>query len=96
MSGAQNVALIAACLIGMLLPQTARAHVTATGLAVITVEDREVRYRLTVVPAELPEPAAQLLRHTVDGSRADAERLGETMRWAVVVRVDGAACQPGR
>lgn len=96
MTGLRNTSLIAACLIGMMLPQTARAHVTATGLAVITVEDRDVRYSLTLVPSELPGPAAQLLREATAGSRSSAERLGETMRQAVVARVDGAACQPGR
>jgi HupE/UreJ protein len=96
MTDLRNIGLIAACLIGVLLPQAARAHVTATGLAVITVEDREIRYRLTLVPSELRELAAQLLRYAMAGSRADAERLGEAMRQAVVVRVDGAACRPGR
>ena len=96
MTGWRKIGLFAACLIGLLMPQAARAHVTATGLAVITVEDREIRYRLTLIPAELPDAAAQLLGQAIAGSRPDAERLGEAMRQAVAVRVDGVACRAGR
>ena len=96
MIGLQRISLLAACLIGVLMPEAAGAHVTATGLAAITVEDREVRYRLTLIPAELPDPAAELLRQAIAGSRPAAERLGEAMRQAVAVRVDRTACRPGR
>jgi HupE / UreJ protein len=96
MTGARRIPVIVWCLIMGLLPCAARAHVTATGLAVMTVDDREVTYRLTVVPSELPEPAGQLLVRAMAGSRPDAERLAEVMRHAVVVRVDGAPCRPGR
>jgi hypothetical protein len=84
------------CLGIALLPAAAGAHVTATGLAVVAVTDREVSYRLTVVPSELPEAAAELLTRAMAGSRPDAERLAEAMRRAVAVSVDGAPCRPGR
>jgi hypothetical protein len=79
-----------------LLPAAAGAHVTATGLAVVETNDREVSYRLTVVPSELPEAATQLLTRAMAGSRPDAERLAEAIRQTVVVSVDGAPCRPGR
>jgi hypothetical protein len=92
-----HVPVVACCLVSaLLLSAVAVAHVAATGLAVVTVNDREVSYRLTVVPSELPEMASQLLSRAVAGSRLDAERIAEAMRRAVVVRVDGAPCRPGR
>jgi hypothetical protein len=92
-----RIPVVACCLvIALLLPTAAGAHVMATGLAVVTVNDRKVSYRLTVVPSELPEAASQLLARAMAGSRPDAERIAEAMRQAVVVRVDGALCRPGR
>lgn len=79
-----------------LLPFAAGAHVAATGLAVVTVEGSTAAYRLTVVPAELPEPAARMLTRAMAGDRGEAERLAEALRRAVMLRVDGAACRPGR
>ncbi len=96
MTSARRIPVIVWCLIIGLLPFAARAHVTATGLAVVTVDDREVTYRLTVVPPDLPEPAGQLLIRSMAGSRPEAQRLAEVMRHAVMVRVDGAPCRPGR
>jgi hypothetical protein len=88
--------LAAPFLITAWLPSTAAAHVTATGLATITVDDREVAYRLSVVPSELPDAAAELLTQAMAGSRPAAERLGEAMRRAVTARVADAPCRPGR
>jgi len=96
MIGAWRLPIILCCLAVGLLPAGGRAHVTATGLAVVAVNDREVSYRLTVVPSELPEAASQLLSRAVAGSRSDAEQVAEAMQRAVVVRVDGALCRPGR
>jgi hypothetical protein len=79
-----------------LLPAAAGAHVTATGVAVIEVNDREVSYRLTVVPSELPETASLLLARAMGGSRPEAERFAEAMRRAIMIRIDGASCRPGR
>ena len=96
MIGACRLPIILCCLAVGLLPAGGRAHVTATGLAVVAVNDREVSYRLTVVPSELPEAASQLLSRAVAGSRSDAEQVAEAMQRAVVVRVDGEPCRPGR
>ena len=96
MTSVRPTHVIAWCLFVALLPFTVRAHVTATGFAVMTVDDREVTYRLTVVPSELLEPAGELLIAAMAGSRPEAERFAAVMRHAVVVRVDGAPCRPGR
>ena len=79
-----------------LLPRTAEPHATATGLAVISIEDRTVAYRLTIVPAELPEPATRLLAAAMAGSRPAAERVADAVRQAVSARTDDAECRPGR
>jgi hypothetical protein len=96
MTGAWRSLITFCCLAVGLLPAALDAHVTATGLAVVEVNGREVGYHLTVVPSELPEAASQLLVRAIAGSSADAEQLAEAMRRAVVVRVDGAPCRPGR
>ena len=96
MTAAWRIPFILCYLVIGLLPAEAGGHVTATGLAVVEVTYREVGYRLTVVPSELPESASQLLSRAMAGSRPDAEQVAEAMRRAVVVRVDGAPCQPGR
>jgi len=87
--------LLCAALFALLVPGAA-AHVAATGLAIVTVDGSTVTYRLNVVPAELPEPAAQLLIQAMGGNRVQAERLAEAARRAVTLRVDGRSCRPGR
>jgi hypothetical protein len=96
MNSAWRISAAVCCLCIGLLPAVAGAHVTATGLAIVETDGREVSYRLTVVPSELPEAAAQLLTRAMAGSRPDAERLAEAIRRAVVVRVDGTPCRSGR
>ena len=90
------VQLLLSCLIAGMLPTITIAHVTSTGLGVLEVTGRDVSYRLTVVPSELPEGASQLLSRAMTGSRPDAEQLTEEIKRAVVVRVDGEPCRPGR
>ena len=93
---ARRLRLMLCCLVVGLPPAVVNAHVTATGLAVVGVEGREVSYRLTVVPSELPETISQLLSRAMDGSRPDAEQFAEKIKQAVLVRVDGEPCRPGR
>jgi hypothetical protein len=93
---ARRLRLMLCCLVVGLPPAVVNAHVTATGLAVVGVEGREVSYRLTVVPSELPETVSQLLSRAMDGSRPDAEQFAEKIKQAVLVRVDGEPCRPGR
>lgn len=90
-----RLAILLAVIVG-LWPLAAGAHVTATGLAVVTVDDQEVSYRLTVVPSELPAPAEGMLYRAGSGDRDAAERLAEAARRAVLLQVDGAPCRPGR
>jgi hypothetical protein len=96
MTSLRRILFMLCCLVIGLLPIAAAAHVTATGLAVLEASDREVSYRLTVVPSELPKAASQLLSRAISGSRPDAEQLAEAMYQAVVVRVEGTPCRPGR
>jgi hypothetical protein len=91
-----RIRVIACWLVVGLLPAVAVAHITATGLAVTEINGRDVSYRLTLVPSELPEAASQLLWRAMTGSRPDAERLAEEIKRAVVVRVDGKPCRAGR
>jgi hydrogenase/urease accessory protein HupE len=74
----------------------ARAHVTATGLATISIADATIDYQLTVVVAELPEHAAALVRGAVDGEPSSVDRLGAALRGRVTFRVGNAPCRPGR
>jgi HupE / UreJ protein len=95
MTGIRPVLVVAMWLM-LLLPRTAEPHATATGLAAVAVADGEIAYRLTIVPAELPEPAARLITEAMAGSRPAAERLADAVRQAVSARIGNAACRPGR
>jgi hypothetical protein len=92
----RRIPLLLSCLIAGLVPAVAIAHVTATGVAAVEVNGRDVSYRLTVVPSELSEEAARLVSRAAGGSRPDAELLAEQIRRAVVIRVDGKPCRAGR
>ena len=76
--------------------EPARGHTTATGIAVVTAQGVEVRYRLTVVLAELPMSAAPDLAAASEGDAAAVERVVATLRQKVHVKVDDAPCRPGR
>ena len=79
-----------------LLAGPAVAHVTATGLAALTVDGTDVAYRLTLVLSELPNEAGELLKRAADGDRAQAENVGEALRQHVRIRVEGESCRAGR
>jgi len=74
----------------------AQAHTTGTGLLVLTVSASTLQYRLTLVPAELPEAAARLLALAAEGDRASVERVTSELQRRVPARVCGEACRPGR
>ena len=78
------------------VPAITEAHVTATGLARITVDGDAIVYRLSLALPELPDPAALLLLAAVNGDQASAEDVATRLRAAVVVELAGAACRPGR
>src|SRR5206468_2629130 len=77
-------------------PIAAVAHVTATGLAIVSADAATVTYRLNLVPAELADSAAALLTRAASGDRDAAERLAAAMREAVSISADGQPCRPGR
>ena len=77
-------------------PRTAGGHTTATGIAEVTARGAELRYRLTLVLAELPPSAARDLAAAGDGDSAAVERVAAALRDKVQVKVDDAACRPGR
>ena len=66
MTSALRIAIVACCLIIALLPAAAGGYVAATGLAVVEMNDREVDYRLTVVPSELPETRVLLSTNAIE------------------------------
>jgi HupE / UreJ protein len=88
-------ATVVACVALLVVATAARAHITATGLAVISVAGATIEYRLTVGGAELPERAATLVAAAVDGEASSVERLGTMLRTRVAFRVDGSPCPPG-
>jgi hypothetical protein len=92
---ARAVALAASTAV-WLVTVPAEAHTMATGLAELTVADADVRYRLTVVLSELPAEAARSLAAAGDGQVAALEQAVTALREKVGVKIDGAACRPGR
>lgn len=68
------------------------AHTTSTGLAVIDATSADVALRLTLVPTELGESAADVVR----GAAGDAASAGRVAAWLhadVALAVDGAPCR---
>jgi hydrogenase/urease accessory protein HupE len=84
------------CLVLLTAATAGRAHITATGLAVVSVAGATIEYHLTVVVAELPEHAAALVAGAVDGEASSVDRLGEALRTRVTFHVGDATCRPGR
>ena len=87
---------LTAALAAVLGAPHAGAHATSTGLATLTVEGRTVTYRLTLVPAELPEEPRRLFAAAAQGDRASAEQVVAILRERVTIRVGDALCRPGR
>ena len=77
-------------------PAAPTAHTTSTGLATVAVSGSTITYRLTVLPGELGEDAAQLLSLAADGDAAAAERVGSELRRRITIRSGDAPCRPGR
>ena len=68
-----TAALVALFSFGQGVP--AAAHTTSTGLALITVVDSTVTYRLTVLLGELPAEAARMLASASDGDETSVEQV---------------------
>lgn len=74
----------------------AASHITATGLANLSVEGDWVDYSLTVVASELPDQARGQLTAAANGERDAAEALAAIFRSSVGLARADAACRPGR
>jgi hydrogenase/urease accessory protein HupE len=91
--------VVAAVLVGLVAagaPVPLRAHTTSTGLAVVTVTDSTVTYRLAILLGELPAEAARLLASASDGDPASVQQVAGEIRRRVSVRAGDAPCVPGR
>jgi hypothetical protein len=74
----------------------AGAHTTSTGIAELTAKGADLRYRLTLVLAELPAAPARGLAAAGDGDAAAVEQVVTALREKVRLRVDAEVCRPGR
>jgi hydrogenase/urease accessory protein HupE len=93
-----NVA-VAAALAALVLagaPAPLRAHTTSTGLAVVTVAEASVTYRLTILLGELPAETARLLASASDGDPASVGQVAGEIRRRLSVRAGDGPCVPGR
>ena len=77
-------------------PADLGAHVTSTGLAVIEVDESAVTYRLTVIPAELPDDFARSLTAAADADPASIARVAAALRERVHIDAGATPCRPGR
>jgi hypothetical protein len=72
------------------------AHVGgSTGYASITVSRNTVRYTLTLPTAVLPPDLAEILRLAQAGSPQNRDKLLDVLRRRIVLRANGARCEPG-
>ena len=74
----------------------ADSHITATGLARLSIEGDWVDYSLTVVTSELPDQARGQLAAAANGDRDAAEALAAVFRSNVGLMRADIACRPGR
>ena len=72
------------------------AHVGgSTGYASITISRSTVRYSVTLPTATLPSELAEALRLAQTGSQQNREKLLDVLRTRIVLRANGARCEPG-
>lgn len=76
----------------LLATGAARAHTTSTGLALIDASSADPSLRLTLVPSELGESAADVTRGAA-GDAASAQRVAAWLRADVAMAVDGTPCR---
>jgi len=81
--------------LGMLVAAQALAHTTSTGLAMLDATTDTPVYRLTLSPAELGEPAVDVLRGAA-GDAASAARVADWLKAHVALAVDGTPCRVKR
>jgi HupE / UreJ protein len=81
-----------AALVALLIGGAAQAHTTSTGLATLHPEGDQVAYKLTLVPAEVGDAAAPLLRGAA-GDAAAAQQVGQMLQQHLVLTVDNEPCR---
>jgi len=74
----------------------ASAHVTSTGLAILSVQDERLTYRLNLIVSEMPDIGQRMLKGAADGHAQLAQALADATYEAIVVEADGNRCRPGR
>jgi HupE/UreJ protein len=67
----------------------------STGYASITMNRNTVRYSVTLPTTVLPSDLADALRMAQTGSEQNREKLLDVLRVRIVLRADGARCEPG-
>lgn len=92
----QRLSAWCAMCLALLLGGPAAAHVTATGLATVTVDGDRIEYRLTVVLPDLPVPPAERLYNASRGDRAAADEVAVWLRQHVTITAEDETCRPGR
>jgi HupE / UreJ protein len=85
-------AALVALLVALLATGAAHAHTTSTALATLQVEGDQLVYRLTLLPAEVGDGAAPLLR-AAGGEQAAAQQVGALLQQHLVIAVNGEACR---
>ena len=87
---------LALALLTAILPLSAYAHVTSTGLAIVDVDKGRLDYRLTLVGSEVDMQYAPILQAAAGGDRDAAKRVAQAMRDYARFSISGEACRPGR
>ncbi len=80
----------------LLLVAPASAHVTSTGLAILSVEGERLSYRLNLIASEMPDIGQRMLSGAAGGHAELAQALADATNEAVVIEADGNRCRPGR
>lgn len=78
--------------LGLLVTTLAHAHTTSTGLVTLDASTDTPAYRLTLSPAELGAPAADVPRGAA-GDAESAARVAEWLKRHVALAVDGTPCR---
>ncbi|HZD25740.1 MAG TPA: HupE/UreJ family protein [Alphaproteobacteria bacterium] len=79
----------------LLLPVSAQAHTTGTGLATLSIDGRDIRYRLTLVLGEIAPPIRDVLHQAGNGDRRSAEKAAALLRRLVSLRIGSVPCEAG-
>ena len=76
-----------------LLPSSAHAHATSTGLATLDLRETSMQFSLSLPLGELDPPARDTLAQAAAGDTAAASQVGQWLRTQIVLTQGGQACQ---